>query len=217
MRAPAAATTGESHPAPVPNTTSLNKLRAAAAHCTACPLYKNATQSVFGEGPARASVVIVGEQPGDQEDVAGHPFVGPAGKLLDRALDAARIDRSAVYVTNAVKHFKNVPRGKRRLHQKPNSREIAACKPWLESELRSIKPRFLVLLGGTAAQTIFGSKARVQRDRGKVRPSFACEKTLITMHPSALLRAPDEESRASGFKDLVRDLKVVARALARSR
>src|SRR4051812_14067978 len=168
-----------------------------AAACTLCPLYRNATQTVFGEGAARASIIIVGEQPGDQEDLAGHPFVGPAGKLLDRALADAGIDRSAVYITNAVKHFKNVPRGKRRLHQKPNSREIAACKPWLQAELRSIKPRFLILLGGTAAQTIFGSSARVQRDRGALRPSDACEKTLITIHPSALLRAPDEESRAT--------------------
>src|SRR4051794_19145766 len=197
----------------IPPRPTLKTAREASKDCRGCDLWKIGTQTVFGEGPRGATLMLIGEQPGDQEDLAGHPFVGPAGKLLDRALADAGIDRSAVYITNAVKHFKNVPRGKRRLHQKPNSREIAACKPWLQAELRSIKPRFLILLGGTAAQTIFGSSARVQRDRGALRPSDACEKTLITIHPSALLRAPDEESRATGFKDLVRDLRVVSRAL----
>jgi DNA polymerase len=206
----------DAHPATVPDTTSITKLRAAAADCAACPLYKNATQTVFGEGPRHASIFIVGEQPGDREDIEGRPFVGPAGKLLDRALLEAGIERAAVYVTNAVKHFKSVPRGKRRLHQKPNSREIAACRPWLHAELRSIKPRFLILLGATAAQTVFGSTARVQRDRGRLRKSEQCERTLITIHPSALLRAPDESSRQAGFHDFVRDLRVVAKALKRA-
>lgn len=202
-------------PALVPDTTSLARLRKAAAHCTACPLYKLGTQTVFGEGPAKAQVVIVGEQPGDREDLEGRPFVGPTGGLLDKALAEAGIDRDEVYITNTVKHFKWKPQGKRRLHQKPNSREILACKPWLEAEMRAIHPRILVLLGGTSAQAVFGSSARVQRDRGTLRPSALCEQTLITIHPSALLRAPDDAARAEGFKALVRDLRVVAKALAR--
>ncbi len=150
-------------PAPAPETTSLRELAAAAKRCTACPLYKNATQTVFGEGPKNARMILVGEQPGDYEDVKGKPFVGPAGQLLDRALVEAGIDRKEVYVTNAVKHFKWEPRGKRRIHQKPSSRDMAACRPWLEAELRAVKPEVLVCLGSTAAQTIFGPQFRVTK------------------------------------------------------
>ncbi len=199
--------------APVPNTKSLSKLRGAARHCTACPLYQNATQTVFGEGPQTAQVVIVGEQPGDREDLEGRPFVGPAGGLLDKALAEAGIDRDMVYITNTVKHFKWKERGKRRLHEKPNSREMAACRPWLEAELRSIQPGFLILLGGTAARSAYGASARVQKNRGILRPSALCEKTLITIHPSALLRVPDKAAREQGYQDLVRDLRVVAKQL----
>src|SRR6059058_2594436 len=148
-------------PATPPETSSLTEMRKAASNCTACHLYTRATQTVFGEGPKRAPIMLVGEQPGDSEDVAGKPFVGPAGKILDRALAEAGINRDEVYVTNAVKHFKWEPRGKRRIHQKPNSREIAACRPWLEAELRLVKPRLLVCLGATAAQAIFGPSFRV--------------------------------------------------------
>jgi len=203
----------EWHPAPAPKTTDLAKLRAAAAKCEACPLYKNATQTVFGEGARAAKLVLVGEQPGDQEDRAGHPFVGPAGQLLDRALEEAGIDRKAAYVTNAVKHFKWEPRGKRRLHQKPGARDMAACKPWLLAELHAIEPEVLVLLGSTAAQTIFGAQIRVLRDRGEIMKSDYCERTLITVHPSSLLRAPDEESREKNYREFVADLKKVARLL----
>ena len=205
--------TDEWRPADVPNTSDLRKIRDAAAHCTACPLYKNATQTVFGEGPRAAQVMFVGEQPGDQEDVQGKPFVGPAGKLLDRALKEAQIDRTTVYVTNAVKHFKWEPRGKRRLHQKPSSRDIAACRPWLEAELRIVSPRVLVCLGATAAQTILGPTVRVLRDRGKVMPSAFCEQTVLTVHPSSLLRAPDEESRRTNYELFVNDLRAVGRLL----
>jgi len=206
-------TTGEWHPAPAPVTKDLAKLRAAAARCEACPLYKNATQTVFGEGPRNAELVFVGEQPGDQEDRAGHPFIGPAGQLLDRALEDAGIDRKVAYVTNAVKHFKWEPRGKRRLHQKPNSRDIAACRPWLAAELHAIQPQVLVLLGSTAAQSILGSQVRVLRDRGQVMASEYCEQTIVTVHPSSLLRAPDEESRERNYAEFVRDLKKVARLM----
>ncbi|MDB6005956.1 MAG: phage polymerase-related protein [Prosthecobacter sp.] len=196
----------------VPDTTSLAKLREAARKCTGCPLYQNATQTVFGEGAARARIVIVGEQPGDREDLEGRPFIGPAGGLLDSALADAGISREKVYITNAVKHFKWKPRGKRRLHEKPNSREIAACRPWLEAELRSIRPDFLILMGATAAQTVLGSTARIQRDRGVLRESELCRQTMITIHPSALLRMPDEAARAEGYAALVDDLRVVAKA-----
>src|SRR6202171_1117829 len=158
-------------PAPSPETSSLAEVRDAARDCTACHLYKRATQTVFGEGPQGAPIMLVGEEPGDYEDMAGKPFVGPAGKIMDRALEEAGIDRKQVYVTNAVKHFKWEPRGKRRIHQKPNSREIAACRPWLEAELRLVKPKLLLCLGSTAAQTIFGPAFRVTRERGKVLSS----------------------------------------------
>ncbi len=199
-------------PAPVPATTSLAEVRAAACECTACHLYKHATQTVFGEGPSGAPIMLVGEQPGDYEDVAGKPFVGPAGKIMDQALEEAGIDRSHVYVTNAVKHFKWEPRGKRRIHKKPNSREIAACRPWLEAELRLVKPTLLVCLGATAAQAIFGPSFRVTRERGKVLSSKFAPKVLATVHPSSLLRQPDEESRQREYKRFVLDLRAAVRA-----
>jgi len=199
-------------PAIPPQTTSWSALRDAARECTACHLYKHATQTVFGDGPKNAPMMLVGEQPGDYEDVAGKPFVGPAGKIMDRALEEAGIDRTKVYVTNAVKHFKWEPRGKRRIHQKPNSREIAACRPWLEAELRLIKPKVLVVLGATAAQTIFGPSFRVTRERGKVLSSKFAPKVVATVHPSSLLRQPDEESREREYKNLVADLRVAMKA-----
>src|SRR5881398_3739904 len=195
-----------------PDTSSLATVREAAAHCTACHLYKRGTQTVFGEGPRRAAMMLVGEQPGDYEDVAGKPFVGPAGKIMDQALEEAGIDRSDVYVTNAVKHFKWEPRGKRRIHKKPNSREIAACRPWLEAELRLVKPTLLVCLGATAAQAIFGPSFRVTRERGKVLSSKFAPKVLATVHPSSLLRQPDEESRQREYKRFVLDLRAAVRA-----
>ncbi len=203
----------ESHPAPVPDTRDLAELRAAAEACTACPLYRHATQVVFGEGPKDATLVLVGEQPGDQEDRQGHPFIGPAGQLLDRALADAGIDRSKAYVTNAVKHFKWEERGPRRLHKKPAASEIKACKPWLAAELSLVKPHVLVLLGGTAAQSVLGSQVRVLRDRGRVMASDFCERTVVTVHPSSLLRAPDEEARQRGYAAFVDDLKAVAALL----
>jgi DNA polymerase len=156
--------------------------------------------------------MLIGEQPGDYEDIAGRPFVGPAGKLLDRALEDAGIDRKQVYVTNSVKHFKWEPRGKRRIHQKPNSREIAACRPWLEAELRLVEPHLIVCLGATAAQTIFGPAFRVTRERGKVLPSPFASKVVATVHPSSLLRQPDEESREREYRLFVSDLRIAAKA-----
>ncbi len=203
-------------PAPTPPTRDMEKLRIAANACTACPLYQNATQTVFGEGPHDATLVFIGEQPGDSEDISGRPFVGPAGQLLDRALGDAGIDRSAAYVTNAVKHFKWEPRGKRRLHQTPNSRDIAACRPWVVAELASIRPRVLVLLGGTAAKSILGPSVRVLRDRGRVQSSEFCKRTIVTVHPSSLLRAPDEKARAENYARFVEDLRIVAAELASS-
>jgi uracil-DNA glycosylase len=187
-------------------------MREASRTCTACHLHKRATQTVFGEGPKDAAIMLVGEQPGDYEDVAGRPFVGPAGKIMDQALEEAGIDRKEVYVTNAVKHFKWEPRGKRRIHQKPNSREIAACRPWLEAELRLVKPRLLVCLGATAAQAVFGPSFRVTRERGKVLSSKLAPKALATVHPSSLLRQPDEESRQREYERFVVDLRAARRA-----
>ena len=194
-------------PAQPPDTTSWSAVRAAAKNCEACHLYKRATQTVFGEGPKGATMMLVGEQPGDYEDVAGKPFVGPAGKIMDRALEEAGIHRSQVYVTNAVKHFKWEPRGKRRIHQKQNSREIAACRPWLEAELRLVKPKLLVCLGATAAQAILGPSFRVTRERGKVLSSKLAPRVLATVHPSSLLRQPDEASREREYKHFVSDLR----------
>src|SRR2546421_891750 len=199
-------------PATPPDSSSLSTVRDAAKDCTACHLYKNATETVFGEGPKKAAIMLVGEQPGDYEDVAGKPFVGPAGKIMDRALDEAGIDRKKVYVTNAVKHFKWEPRGKRRIHQKPNAREIAACRPWLEAELRLVRPKLLVVLGATAGQAIFGPSFRVTRERGKVLSSKLAPKVVATVHPSSLLRQPDEESRHREYKNFVADLRVAVKA-----
>jgi DNA polymerase len=199
-------------PAQPPDSSSLATIREAAEHCTACHLYKRGTQTVFGQGPKHATMMLVGEQPGDYEDVAGKPFVGPAGKIMDRALEEAGIDRSQIYVTNAVKHFKWEPRGKRRIHQKPNSREIAACRPWLEAELRIVRPKLVVAMGATAAQTIFGPTFRVTRERGKVLSSKLAPRVLATVHPSSLLRQPDEESREREYKHFVADLSAASRA-----
>jgi uracil-DNA glycosylase family protein len=204
--------TEEWSPAPVPDSSSLEVVRQAARGCTACHLYKRGTQTVFGEGPKRAPLMLVGEQPGDYEDVAGKPFVGPAGKILDRALEEAGINREEVYVTNVVKHFKWEPRGKRRIHQKPNSREIAACRPWLEAELQLVRPKLLVCLGATAAQAIFGPSFRVTRERGKVLPSSFAAKVVATVHPSSLLRQPDEESREREYALFVKDLRSALKA-----
>jgi len=197
-------------------TSDLDVLAESARHCTACPLYRNATQTVFGKGISRAGgVVFVGEQPGDSEDKAGEPFIGPAGKLLDRAMAEAGIDRTTVYVTNAVKHFKWEARGKRRLHQSPNSRDIAACKPWMEAELAILAPCVLVCLGSTATRSILGPDARVLRDRGQILHSSYCEQTVVTVHPSALLRATDETSRVAAYTAFVADLKLVAKLMRR--
>jgi uracil-DNA glycosylase family protein len=193
----------------VPSRPSLPKLRDAAAGCQACPLWKTGTQTVFGEGAAKAEVMFVGEQPGDQEDKQGKPFVGPAGKLLDKALEEAGIDRSLVYVTNVVKHFKWQARGKRRIHQKPNWSEIAACRPWLDAELQVVKPRVLVCLGATAAQALLGRQFRVTKQRGEPVESELAPVVIATIHPSSILRA-DEEDREAEFAAFVSDLKTVA-------
>lgn len=199
--------------AAVPISDDLQLIGEALHSCTACPLYRNATQAVFGEGSKDAEIVFVGEQPGDQEDHAGRPFVGPAGQLFDRALADAGIDRNTVYLTNAVKHFKWEPRGKRRLHAKPGAREIAACRPWLEAELTAIQPKVLVLLGGTATHSLLGKDIRVLRDRGNVVVSEFCKQTMITLHPSAILRSPDESVRDKAYTDFVSDLTAAAALL----
>jgi uracil-DNA glycosylase family protein len=198
---------------PAPRVTSLGSLRRSAQDCRACDLWRHATQTVFGEGPARAAIVVVGEQPGDQEDVAGHPFVGPAGKLLDEALIRAGIDRSEIYVTNVVKHFKWSPaeRGKRRIHKKPRYSEINACRPWLDAELSAVRPRVLVCLGATAAQALLGRDFSVTRQRGQWIESELAPRVMATVHPSSILRAPDQESRQVQMTDFVRDLTAVAR------
>ena len=205
--------TDYSEQTPVPATHDIGKLRKAAAHCQACPLYRDATQTVFGEGEPEPSVVFIGEQPGDQEDKVGKPFVGPAGQVLDQALLAAGIDRSTCYVTNAVKHFKWTMRGKRRLHEKPNSREIEACRPWLEAELHALQPKIVVCLGATAARAAFGKITPVLKNRGLWMNSAFSARTLITVHPSSILRAPDELAKEKACADLIADLKVVAAAL----
>jgi uracil-DNA glycosylase family protein len=202
----------------VPKTTSIKALSAASHDCRGCDLYKTATQVVFGAGPSKARVMFVGEQPGDQEDRQGAPFVGPAGAMLDKALEGAGIPRSDVYVTNAVKHFKWEPRGKRRIHKKPRISEIKACRPWLEAELRAVKPQILVCLGATAAQSVMGPQFKLMQTRGKVispppGPGLPVERVVATIHPSAVLRAPDSEGRRDAYESLVADLKVVARAL----
>ncbi|PYR77628.1 MAG: uracil-DNA glycosylase [Acidobacteria bacterium] len=199
----------------IPVHPTLESVRAAAANCRACDLYKRGTQTVFGEGPQRAQIMMVGEQPGDAEDIAGHPFVGPAGRLLDRALEEAGIDRAVVYVTNVVKHFKWEPRGKRRIHAKPNGAEIAACRPWLETEIALVKPRILVCLGATAAQALLGRAFKVSKQRGEFVSSSLAPRVTATVHPSSILRAPDDESRRTEMQRFVEDLKRVGAELER--
>jgi uracil-DNA glycosylase len=194
---------------------SLQGLREAARDCRDCPLWENATQTVFGEGAARAEAMLVGEQPGDQEDLQGHPFVGPAGQLLDRALAEAGVDRKTVYVTNAVKHFKWEPRGKRRLHKTPAQREIDACRQWLEGEIRVVRPRVIACLGATAAKALLGPDFRVSTRRGRYVPSPHAEFVLATFHPSALLRLRDAAERETAFRQLVEDLSLIRKALAK--
>ena len=195
---------------------SLQILRDEAAHCRACPLWKNATQTVFGEGPAHAQALLVGEQPGDKEDLAGKPFVGPAGQMLDRALIESGIDRKKVYVTNAVKHFKFVPRGKIRLHQKPTTPEIKACRPWYERERAAIKPMLVVAMGATAAQSVFGKLTPINKNRGHLIDLDAKTKALVTVHPSYLLRLPDQDAKAREYERFVSDLKLAAAFLRKS-
>jgi uracil-DNA glycosylase len=199
----------------IPERPDLDGLRAAATGCTACDLYQDATQTVFGEGASDAQVMLVGEQPGDGEDKAGRPFVGPAGRLLDRALEEAGIDRRLAYVTNVVKHFKFQRRGKVRLHKKPNAEQVHACLPWLQAELAVVRPRVLVLLGATAAQALLGGSFRVSRQRGELLESDLAPRVLATVHPSSILRAPDEQARALAYKGFVADLAVVAEELRR--
>jgi DNA polymerase len=192
----------------IPPKPTIPALRTAAAGCRACDLWKTGTQTVFGEGEgSRSRVMLVGEQPGDQEDIQGHPFVGPAGKLLDKALLEAGIDRKEIYVTNAVKHFKWEPRGKRRIHKKPNSMEITACKPWIEAEIGVLRPSVIVCLGATAAQTLLGRQFKVTTQRGVWVPSPLAPHVMATVHPSSLLRAPDEETRRTEMRRFIEDLK----------
>jgi DNA polymerase len=198
---------------PVPESPNLTNLREAVQGCRACELYQGTTQAVFGEGLARAEVMFVGEQPGDREDREGHPFVGPAGRMLDKALEEAGIDRKLAYVTNAVKHFRFEERGKRRIHQRPGSEHIKACRPWLDAELDVVKPRVLVCLGAVAAQGLLGSKVRVLKDRGKPLESDLAPVVMVTIHPSSILRERDEPARAAAFAGFVDDLKVVAEAI----
>ena len=197
-----------------PGDSSLAALRDEAADCRACPLWKDATQTVFGEGPTEASVMMVGEQPGDKEDLAGKPFVGPAGQMLDKALKEAGIIREKVYVTNAVKHFKFVPRGKFRLHQKPATPEIKACRPWYERERALVKPELVVAMGATAAQSVFGKIVPVGKTRGRVIDLDDGTRVLVTVHPSYLLRLPDEEAKAREYANFVEDLRIVAAHLS---
>jgi len=189
----------------------LSALRGAAANCRGCELYLRATQTVFGEGSAHARVMLVGEQPGDKEDLAGRPFVGPAGNLLDESLVEAGIERRQVYVTNVVKHFNFEPRGKFRLHKRPPATSIKACMPWLEAEIEAVQPAVVVLLGATAAQALFGAKFRITRERGKVLEHPLARTVIATLHPSAILRAPDVAARDAGRASLVSDLKLAAR------
>jgi DNA polymerase len=195
---------------------TLEALRESAAGCTACDLYRTGTQTVFGAGLGQADVMFIGEQPGDQEDRAGQPFVGPAGRVLDEALEEVEIERDNVYVTNVVKHFKWIARGKRRIHSKPNAREIRACLPWLHAELAVVKPRVIVVLGATAAQALLGSSFRVTQERGKpIQGSDLAEYVVATVHPASILRAPDDATRAAEHKAFVDDLRVVSRLLLR--
>jgi DNA polymerase len=195
----------------------LEALREQAAGCRACHLWKPATQTVFGEGPPHAPIMLVGEQPGDKEDLAGKPFVGPAGQMLDRALDEAGIDRGKVYVTNAVKHFKFVPRGKVRLHQKPNTEEIRACRQWYERELAAVRPTLVVAMGATAAQSVFGKITAINKTRGRLIDLAEGGKALVTVHPSYLLRLPDADAKAREYDRFVADLKIAAAVIESAR
>ncbi|HEX7831791.1 MAG TPA: UdgX family uracil-DNA binding protein [Thermoanaerobaculia bacterium] len=197
----------------VPPRPTLNKLRAAAADCKACDLWRTGTQTVFGEGKSSALILFIGEQPGDKEDLAGRPFVGPAGILFDHALDEVGIDRTKVYVTNVVKHFKWEPRGKRRIHKKPNAAEITACRPWLEAELDVIEPRAIICLGATAAQAVIGPKFRVSVQRGQFVESPLAEFVTATVHPSSILRAPSDEARKLERARFINDLRKIHAAL----
>lgn len=197
---------------------TLEEAAEAARGCRACRLWERGTQTVFGEGPRTdVRLFMIGEQPGDQEDIAGRPFVGPAGRLLDAALDAAEIDRRTVWLTNAVKHFSWEQRGKRRIHKKPKADEIRACRPWLESELTALKPDLVICLGATAAQSVLGSSFRVTKSRGMVLSSTLAPRVLATVHPSSILRAPDEETRRLEMESFIADLKVAAAALSETR
>jgi len=197
----------------IPEQLTLPALKEAAADCKACDLWKLGTQTVFGEGRRRAPVMFVGEQPGNEEDLTGKPFVGPAGRLLDQALEEAGIDRLQTYVTNVVKHFKWEPRGKRRIHKKPNAVEIAACRPWLEAEIAAVKPKVIVALGATAAQALLGPQFRVTKQRGEFIESTLAPYVMATVHPSSILRAPDDETRRLEYRRFVDDLKKLARVI----
>lgn len=197
----------------IPPSATLAAARTAAKDCRACDLWKRGTQTVFGDGPRRARLMLIGEQPGDQEDLAGKPFVGPAGKVLERALEQAGIDRSSVYVTNVVKHFKWEPRGKRRIHKRPNAAEIAACRPWLDTEIRLVKPSAIVCLGATAAQALLGRSFKVTAHRGEPIESPLAPLVLATVHPSSLLRAPDDATRRRETERFIDDLRNVAKKM----
>ena len=198
---------------PIPPHPSLTSLHDAAQGCRACDLWRNATQAVLGEGAPKAEVMLIGEVPGDKEDLAGKPFVGPAGKLLDKALIEAGIERDDVYITNAVKHFKWEPRGKIRIHKKPSAGEIAACRPWLEAEIRLINPKLIVLLGATAAQSLLGASFRVTQHRGELIESPYAPLVTATVHPSSILRAPDDETREEEMRRFIHDLRIAASRL----
>jgi uracil-DNA glycosylase len=212
-RRPSSPKPGQPVPELIPERPSLRAVRDTARGCKACDLYKRGTQTVFGEGPSKADIMLVGEQPGDAEDLAGQPFVGPAGRLLDRALTEAGIDRARVYVTNVVKHFKWEPRGKRRIHAKPNTVEIAACRPWLDAEIALVKPQVLVCLGATAAQALLGRGFKVTRQRGTFVPSPLAPLVTATVHPSSILRSPDDESRRQELREFVADLRKVRQGM----
>ena len=197
----------------LPSERSIRELRRAAATCKGCELWRNATQTVFGDGSERAKMVLVGEQPGDQEDLKGIPFCGPAGQILHRGLVEAGIDREEVYITNAVKHFKWLPRGKRRLHQKPNSREIAACRPWLVAELQTVQPRVLVCLGATAARAVFGKTTKISEHRGELLQSDLSSRIVVTVHPSSILRIEESDSREAAMRQFIDDLRSARNAL----
>jgi uracil-DNA glycosylase family protein len=193
---------------------SLKAVAREAASCTLCPLYRNATQTVFGEGAARARLMLVGEQPGDQEDLAGHPFVGPAGKVLDRAMAEAGLDRRKVWLTNAVKHFKNEPRGKKRLHKRPNRYEVEVCRVWLRQEISLVRPQLILALGVTAAVALAGRPVVLSRERGRVIELADGQRGMVTTHPSSILRMPDQKARHAAFAALVKDLRAAVKQAA---